>query len=594
MTQAREPSAGLYAAALAVLGLASLAVIWLPAYPPGVDMPTHLLFSSVIADPEKYATLMEASYAPTAQLFVWLVAAFAWAGPAIAGKLGLTLVALFFCAGFAMVAQATGLRRSAAALFGIVASHTFASAMGFANFNFASALAVIGIGVALRVWELGTAKAYAALAGWMLIVAHAHVMVAGMFGFHIFLLSAAWPGEVRGRRVVATGTALVPAAIFSAAVAWTARQGYAALNVSGGLGTQRNPIGQQLLDIGWESYGGLSRLGWLVVLATVVGVAFRIWEQRSLAAPLALASTVWLALYFVVPHHGMGWAYAQPRILIPLVIAAGAFAGWGPRPNIALAGYTASFLVYLGSYGAHSVTAGTAIASQLDSYEDVAPGRTLEAIIAPGSTDGHPGVQPLLHVAQYQYIEGGTSPLLPPYSPMIHSVRRLELSTNPPEHLPMFIHRAFDCSFNPECEVARRDVGRRVGVQGLRFDTVTFVGADESWGEEMVAYGYERLAPAIYRPRPGGVEVTFVEPPHPDADFLIRAGWPDDFGWTLGGGRPPSLGSSAPETITLGPLPGGPVFVEIATRHPNGTEVPITRAEVMIVPGEVVQLRLAP
>lgn len=594
MTTAREPSAGLYSGAFAILAIASLAVIWLPAYPPGVDMPTHLLFASVIADPERYLLLMEANYTPTAQLYVWLVAAFAWAGPAVAGKIGLTVVAGFLCAGFAMVAQATGERRSAAALFGVVAAHTFANAMGFANFNFATALAVIGIGVAIRVWELGSTRAYAALAGWMLLVAHGHVMVAGMFGFHLFLLAAAWPGDRRVRRVISTGVALLPAAIFSVVVAWTARQGYASLNVSGGLGTQRNPLGQQLLDIGWESYGGFSRFGWLVVVATVVAVAFRVRERRELARPIGVVTAVWLALYFVVPHHGMGWAYAQPRVLIPLVIAAGAFAGWGPRPNAALAGYTALFLAYLASYGANSVSAGAAIEAQLDAYEDVAPGRTLEAIIDPGRTDGHPGVQPLLHVAQYQYIQGGTSPLLPPYSPMIHSVRRLELEAAPPEHLPMFIHRAFDCSFTPECETARRDVGRRIGVQGQHFDTVTLVGADESWGDELVTYGFERLAPAIYRPRPGGLTVRFIESPHPSAQFLIRAGWPGGFGWAVGSARPPGPGSPEPQTMRLGPLPGGPIFVHITELSADGVETPLADGEVAIVPGELVELDLTP
>lgn len=591
MTDAREPSANLYALALGVLGLASLAAIWWPAYPPGVDMPTHLLFAAVVSAPEEYVLLMDPNYTPTAQLFVWLTAAFTWAGPAIAGKIGLTIVALFLWAGFSLVGQATGATRSAAALFGVVAAHTFATAMGFANFNFATALAIIGIGAAIRVWERDTPKAYAAFAFWMLLVSHAHVMVAGMFGFHIFLLAIFWPETTR-RRVIGTGLALVPAALFSGWVAWTARQGYAALNVSGGLGTQRNSFGQQLLDIGWESYGGFSRWGWLIVVATIAGVALRLMDDKRMRRPVLAVTAVWLVLYFVVPHHGMGWAYAQPRVLIPLVIAAGAFAGWGPKPNATLAFYVALMLPYLGSYAWNSQVAGAQIEEQLAQYDDVATGRTLEAIISPGATLGHPGVQPLLHVAQYQYIEGGVSPLLPPYSPMIHSVRPLPWTVDEPEHLPMFIHRAFDCSFTPECATARQDVGRRLGIQGVRFDSVLLVGADSSWGEELVSYGYEEQAPGIYTPRPSGVEVTFSEPPHPERQFVIRAGWPEGYGWTLGAGRPPGPGQEGIETTLLGPLPAGPIVVETALRGADGEAETLSRGTVTLVPGEIVPLDL--
>ncbi len=591
MTELREPSAPLYGAAFGVVALASLLTIWLPAYPVGVDMPTHLLFASVIADPERYVLLMEAKYTPTAQLFVWLVAAFAGLGPAIAGKIGMTVVALFFCGGFALAAQTLGANRSAGALFGLVASHSFATAMGFANFNFASALGMVGIAIAIRVWEESSLKGYVAFGLWMLLVAHGHVMVAGMFGFHIFVLALFWQ-KWDVKRVLSTGVALVPAALFSVVVAWTARQGYAELNVSGGLGTQRNSLPQQFLDIGWESYGGFSRLGWLMVLTTIVGVAFQLRERKHLVRPLLGVSAVWGVLYFVIPEHGMGWAYAQPRVLIPFVIAAGAFAGWGSRPNLTLGAYTAVFLVYLASYGHHANIAGDEVGAQVERYEDVVPGRTLEAVLDPGTTGGHPGVQPLLHAAQYQYIQGGSSPLLPPYSPMIHSVRALNLEGEQPEHLPMFIHRAFDCAFTPECDEARLDVGRRLGLQGVRFDTVTLVGGDESWREELLRYGYIQLAPDIFRPQPAGLDVTFEEPPHPDATFMIRVGWPEDYGWTIGGGRPPGPGSSEPQNTVLGPLPSGPIWVETALRYEDGREESLVRGQVTIVPGEIVQYQL--
>jgi hypothetical protein len=274
------------------------------------------------------------------------------------------------------------------------------------------------------------------------------------------------------------------------------------------------------------------------------------------------------------------------------VITAGAFTGWGPRPNLTLVAYLVLFLAYLGSYGTNSRIAGDEIRAQVAHYGDVAPGRTLEAIIDPGSTRGHPGVQPLLHVAQYQYIEGGTSPLLPPYSPMIHSVRAISLETEQPEHLPMFIHRAFDCSFTPDCATARVDVGRRLGVQGVHFDSVTLVGADSSWGEELMGYGYERAAPGIYIPRPSGVDVTFVEPPHPERQFMIRAGWPDGYGWAVGGGRPPGPGNEEPETARLGPLPAGPIVVETVVRNLDGTEETIDRGTVTLIPGEIVPLSI--
>lgn len=601
--RAAEPGPVAYGAVVAALAALALVAIWAPAVPAGTDLPTHLYFARAVAAPESFGGLVEVHYPPTAQLWVWLVAPLTGFGPVLAARVGLTFLASVVAFGFWAVGRASGDRRPLALLFGLAATQSWFGAMGFVDFVLGGAIGLVALAFGLRAWRAGGGRWYAALAATMLLSAHAHVMAAGLVGLHVALLALLWPGGERARRVAATVASLAPAGVFSLVVAWAARSSYEA-EVAVGLSTQRLALPEALRNVWATSFGGFASYGVVVLLAGAACAVAWARSDRRRWLPLGVATLVWAAAYAVVPYHGWGWAYAQPRVLWCGVFATLALVGWGPRPRLTLWVIGALAGVHLSSSALGAAAAGRALAEQLEGFRavaadadaaGVAPGRTMEVVLGPGVA-AHAGVQPLLHAGKYALFNGGVSPLLPPHSPSIHSVRAATAEF--PPHTPMFVYRALECSDAAECARAARTLQQRVAVQGLRFDTVTLVGTSAAqaeapngagaWSHAMREAGYEALAPAIWRPRPAALRIALEPPPEGvERALIVRVGYPDGFGWVTGARRAAGPTRPAPEALTLQPLPAGEMVLELALAPSptDPTERVVWRGAIDLEPG---------
>lgn len=593
--------------AAGVLAVLALAAIWWPAHPVGTDLPTHLLFANVLWHPERFEGLFATHYAPTAQLWVRLVAPLSGLGTALAAKIGLTVLAGLTVAGYFAVGRALGERRPLGLLFGLAATQSFSVAMGFTNFALAFAIGLFAVSLAVRGWEGerparggGRRRWYGGAGFALLLCAHAHVIVAGMVGAFIAVLGASWRSKWNTRRFLYTLGACTPAGLFSIAVAWQARAGYQAAEVAEGLSVQRRPLTEVITGIASGSFGGFSALGGLVLLALVIALAGRACE-RAWRLPLALVLGVFGALYLVVPYHGEGWAYAQPRVLIPFIFLPAAFADTGRWPRLALATAFLAGALHLGVSAAEHHRQGDILAAQLAAFGERPPGRAMEVVLDPGSTV-HRDVEPLLHAAHIALTHGGTTPLLPTYSPMIHSVHALPppgREAEPP-HVPLFIFRSFDCALNPQCATAPDALAQRVAAQGGAFHTILVIGGDETWDARFAARGVihpDPSAPASRRVVPARATVSLTPPPEAAArQLIVRAGYPDGLGWIAGAARNPApIRDGVAETLPLGQVPAGPITIEAVLaptpQAPDGDVV--ARVEVVLEPGRATTVPLA-
>jgi len=588
-----EPSAVAYWSVAALLGLLSLAAIWLPEFPVGTDLPTHMLFATALGDPERFGELIQTSAVPTGQLWVWLVSPLSMLGPSLAAKLGLTLGALVTLGGFEAIGRALGRRRGPALLFGVVATHTFYTAMGFLNFTLACALALGAIALAIRAWAQPSLRRYGGLGLCMLAVALGHVIVAGMAALHIGLLCLVWGSGLDRRRLGATLAALAPASAFAGLVAMAARTSYHDTLAARSL-THRVDLIHQVSAWGQESLGGLSELGWPVLAVGAVALVFGARSECGArhAKAITLAGGVWLALFAIVPFHGLGWAYAQVRLLFPLLLVPLAFTSWGPRPTLMLAAIACTGGSYLATTAHTASREGAQVAAAVAGFGSVAPGNAMEVVLDPGE-GAHPAVQPLLHAGQYALAAGGASALLPRYSPLIHSVRATREEW--PEHPPLFVHRALQCDSPQRCAHARQLLLERIASQGRHYDSVVLVGGDPWWREALSDRGYEALAPAIVTLRPSTLIVQLTLPPEAAyQDLILRVGYPDTIGWFEGRVRPAATVDEGTETIEVHPLPAGVTAIEVLLAPSGGQddEGGATRAQVELIPGETTRVQL--
>ncbi len=596
----RGPSTASYSVAAAALGVLALACIWSPAAVPGTDLPSHAFFAAVLHDPGRWTGLVETNVPLTSQCFVWLTAALAGFGLDPAIRLALTLVAGATAGGFFAIGRELGDRRPLGLLFGIAATQTFYSAMGFANFAVAITCGLFAVAQALRAFRVRRPTSWIALAGWLLLTAYAHVIVAGMFGLHVLLLAALHPAA--GNPLRRTGSAIlagVPAGAYALWVAGVAQAGYAAGGLSAGLSIQRLEWTEQLTGIGTLAFGGFTSLGPLVVLALFACVCQRagFGEGRCGGRAVLAVSGLWLVGYFGIPFHGLGWAYAQPRMLVPAVVVAGAWTGWGARPRVTLWLTTGVIAAYLASTLAGLLPAGDRVANAIAALGDEPPGRAMEVVIDAGAVPTNRHITPLLHVAKYALANGGTSNHLPAFSAAIHSVRDVGFGDDSPTAPPLFVYRFLDCEQNPNCERQRVLLRQRIVAEGLRFDSALVVGADAAQRAMLRDCGYVQRGLDHFAPRPAD---AMVETTPPEAatrrTMVVRAGWPGGFGWIAGASRPPGAVDGF-ESIPVGPLPACAVVLEVTLERgegdSDGDEQVLLRDRIELPAGREAALRFA-
>ncbi|MCB9506918.1 MAG: hypothetical protein H6697_04515 [Myxococcales bacterium] len=588
MNDRLEPAEAHYRAAVGLLAVLALVGIWLPAGPIGVDTPTHLYFAQVLAHPERFAGLAEANFAPTSQVFVWACVPALWVGASlgIAAKVAETLVAALAVSGAWAIGAARGERRPTGPLFALAATQTFYSAMGFWNFVVAVALGLWLVAACERAWRRGASGGFGA---WILVAvagvatAVGHVIVAGMFGLHAVACALATGGapRERARRAALTAVALAPAGVYSVAVALAARAGYAA-DDSVQADVARVTTAEALANTLTHAFGGSSPVGALAVAAVAIVLASRRRDEER--AGIEAVGLLWLAVYLAIPYHGLGWAWAQVRVLAMPLIVLPTVGGWGRRPAVVLAAVTALLGAYLGAALPSVVSHGDAMAAQASAFGDVPPGRAMEVIADAGAGAVE---APLLHAAKLALANGGASALLPPFSPMIHSVRAA-IDEWPP-HPPLHIYRGLGPD-HPD-EVARQL--DRVAVQGLRYDTVVLVGAD-AWRAPLEARGYVALAPAVLRANPTSLQLLLHAPPEAASrSITVRVGYPETLGWFAGGRRGPAPPVADGDRLLVAPIPAGPAVVRVSLDEtPDEPERILAQTTVVFVAGEPLRLEV--
>ena len=223
-----------------LLAIIALATIWLPAWVPGTDMPTHLMMVELLAHPDRATDLVVRHYPATSQLSVWLTVPFALVFPlAVAGKAALTLFYAAYVAANARLGTRFGawfpdtLTWSSAIFFG------FCYAMGFTNFLVAAASGAMFLAAVCDHVQGRGRRTGLFILFWSLLCMHAHIIVFGMFGLQALVLVLLLPRPLNSGIVSAKPKghfrAVVQLALYSlpalAATLVSLRDGYAALFV---------------------------------------------------------------------------------------------------------------------------------------------------------------------------------------------------------------------------------------------------------------------------------------------------------------------------------------------------------------------------
>jgi hypothetical protein len=551
------------AATAALSAVVGLLAIWLVPMVGGTDTPTHVAFAMLLANPEPAAGLIATGLAPTSQLFVWLAIPFVPLGAAVAAKASTSLTFLTYLGGAVALGTTLTGRRSLAAPLATASFFGFSFAMGFFNFALAAGL---GMGMmaasvaAARTPSLARAVVLAALGALTL---HAHVIVFGMFFVQSALL-AIWSADRArlGRSAITFALALLPSALVSLWLVAAVGRGLAGAGLAGGMGNQRLVATEQLENLWCTTFGGLSPVGWIAA-ATTLAMAFAGAGRRAGWA-IATSLVVWLAVYATVPFHVAGWAFAQPRALLPLIAVLVGFAGTtGPSAF--------GRLLAVGVMTAHVATAwptmrddGQVTAEAVASLGSEPTGRALVVRMSGGGDAERRYVTPLLHVAQYAVGHGGVDPDWEAMNPVIHAVRAAEVPQ--PTRLPQFLFVGRDCSLNDACENFGQMAVDRAVVVAPSFDSVLVTGAS---AEELALFegrGFVRVSPARFSPpTPRTLSVTLeVLPAHAGVPLAVRLVFPETVGPYAGVAIPPGPARSV-VGIPVGPVPEGGMLVEVTT-----------------------------
>lgn len=578
-TEARAPAAWAWWASLTLLVGLALLGIWVPATPPGMDMPIHLVTADVLARPDAYAGRYAPHLALSSQGFVWLMvpAIALGASLATAAKLALTALLALMVLAFGAIGVAIGQRRPVGALFGASLSASWVLAMGFANFALALPVAALAIATTLHTVGAPThARCWrwpCAIGALLLLCAGLHIIVAALaivqVGAVIVLASEPRERRLRLVRVVAATT---PAALYALGVAAVARTTGTWQDVADTLGVHRLPPLEQLA--GWLDgpWGGFSALGGAVVAAALLvqlGAPSR-WRRLAWAT-----IAFWSLVYVLLPWHAQGWAYAQPRVLVFVWAIPAALGSWGPRPHRRLALVTALAAVHLAIWGDGASTASTQVEAVRAGFGHANPGPATTLTASPGFVASAPDVvYPLLHASAYTLPHGGWLNDRYRFNAAIHSARPIAPTTTIGEPLPQFAFRPLAaCESEEACLAAIAELADLAAIRARSWSSIVVVGAPPALLQALAVRGLAAVpGSAPLGSAPGAVvalhastlELELVAPDGFTAPVSVMVGYPETLGWFEGRSRP-GMPFGAVERIQLAGLPAGPTTVAVMT-----------------------------
>ncbi|MFT4703238.1 MAG: hypothetical protein ACI81R_000927 [Bradymonadia bacterium] len=583
------PPAADYWAACAIVAVVALLAIWGVIVPPGVDMPLHLVSADVLARPDIYADRFEPNLALTSQGFVWLSALFIRMGAdlIVAGKCSLS-VWIFATMGSAYLGgRLAGQTRPIAAVVGAGMIATFIISMGFVNFAFAIPGALIMSGAASAALR-GERAHWATVAVIGLLTAVAHIIVAAFALLHIAWQAVIEPGErSRIKDLAVTVGAGIPAGLTVLFLAWRARSDFE--SVAEGLGAQRLSAADQVTNWVALSWGGFTSLGVLVCIAVLISV---LKSASSARWRVAATMAFWTLVYIALPFHGEGWAYAQPRALVFVWFVPLLWVPWSGLARRQLWLTTAAVVVTIGGWASGAAPSAWQIADIRLGFGPANAGVTTIATLEGGTLDTCEYVSPLQHAGAYALPSGARTEDRFLFNPTIHSMRPVAPEGGWPESLPQFLFAAHQHCEGPEaCLQASIDVADRVAVGGLSRPSVVIVAPDEAQVQRLIQRGARPLPGANPLTAGGGSIVSFLQSgvnieifPSALGDsatappaVTVRAGYPGGESWIAGRTRPP-IPLVEIERLGLGPLPGGPIEVQLVIGET------VLRAQIVDVP----------
>jgi len=265
-----------------------------------------------------------------------------------------------------------------------------------------------------------------------------------------------------------------------------------------------------------------------------------------------------LGLYFAVPFHIPGWAYAQPRVLAALFTLLLPFAAWGGKWRIFLPAYSTLIAVFLGASLVGATAMGEEVRVEAARLGRTGPGMVMPAVVSAGRSSQNRYVSPLQNAAYYALWDGGALPEMWVSNPAIHAVYGVAGVQAPPAP-PAYFARSLACDGPKACEDARRRFVDRVATQGVRFARTLLVGADEAMLAQFAARGFAPVAPAQFTSHPGSARVRFLIPAEAATrPVSIRLGYTGSVGWFAGMTRPPGvIPADGMAEVRFGGLPAG-------------------------------------
>lgn len=366
-------TAGRETSILAVLFWAplTLAALWIAIWPPhSVDGPAHLLGARAIADHADplYAAYYEIDWFPTPNLAGTRLLALlvSLGGLRFAGTVMMLLAALGTPLALRYALRAVRSESAWLAIAGLPLAFGYLYFYGFWNYCLAIALALVCVGLTLRVAPSWPARSTAALAALLTLTWLTHLVP--FVAAALFLAAVVVTGPRTGRAVFAPAVTVLPGVLLSLA--------YLLHTDSGDGPTWTSPLGRALGLVSlhttittysrWEDAIGVGIAAVLVALALVARRVVPASGAGAAGAAAGLATVAVAALVLLTPtNFGIDFGLIDERLAVfPVLFGLLWLAARPPEPRVALAAATA-LVVATGALAAVRVP-------DLQDYDDLA------------------------------------------------------------------------------------------------------------------------------------------------------------------------------------------------------------------------------
>jgi len=296
----------------------ALAVLWLPAAPPGTDAPQHLLVAAVRGSPATFSGWLEPNTAWTGQGFGTLAGVFArFTSLRIAAAMAQTIPLLLAAIGVWGLARRWGGQPAPAVACVLAFLVGWLCAMGFFNFTMGVGFGLAGVASLDRgtassrhrtLWRIGGALLLTLAVG-------CHMYAGGLCIAHAILLRIV---ELRHegrtwRGFLPTALPLLPAVVWAALCLRRARR----VQVASWFGDaepwlQPGPS-DWIEGLLWMQSSGHSRLAALATVASLLGLLWIAAKRPAEDRSPWRTFWAWLLVFLLLPVHGMGWAFIHMR-----------------------------------------------------------------------------------------------------------------------------------------------------------------------------------------------------------------------------------------------------------------------------------------